>query len=48
MGYSQEQALGSLRLTVGRQTTAEDIEYAVGVIASGVDKLYRMKSILHA
>jgi cysteine desulfurase len=47
MGFSPEQALGSLRLTVGQETTAEDIEYAVGVIAVAVDKLYRMKSAAH-
>jgi cysteine desulfurase len=44
MGYSREQALGSLRLTVGQPTTADDIEYAVNVIARTVEKLYRVKS----
>ena len=44
MGYSPEQALGSLRLTVGRQNTPEDIEYAMDVIAQSVEKLYRMKT----
>jgi cysteine desulfurase len=45
MGYSPEQALGSLRLTVGRQTTADDIEFAVHVIAKAVEKLYRLKAV---
>ncbi len=44
MGYSPEQALGSLRLTVGRQTTADDIDFAVDVIAKAVEKLYRIKT----
>ncbi len=48
MGYSREQALGSLRLTVGKEITAEDIDYAVGVIANVVEKLYRMKTTLPA
>lgn len=45
MGYSREQALGSLRLTVGWQTNPNDIEYAIEVIAKAVEKLYRMKTI---
>jgi cysteine desulfurase len=43
IGYSPEQALGSLRLTVGRDTTSDDIDYAVGVIARAVEKLHRIK-----
>jgi cysteine desulfurase len=45
MGFSPEQALGSLRLTVGRQTTVDDIDFAVEVIATAVEKLYRMKAV---
>ncbi len=43
MGYPHEVALGSLRLTVGRQTSEADIEYAVAVIAGAVEKLHRLK-----
>jgi cysteine desulfurase len=42
MGYTPEEALSSLRLTVGRQTTAEDVDYAVSVLAEAVEKLQRM------
>lgn len=45
-GYSEEQARGSLRLTVGQQTTQEDIAYAVNVIAESVAKLASMPSAL--
>lgn len=41
MGYPREQALGSLRLTVGKDTTADDIEYAIDVLANAVAKVYR-------
>lgn len=39
MGYSREQALGSLRLTVGRQTSSDDVQYAVSVLVEVVEKL---------
>ena len=39
MGYPREQALGSLRLTVGKDTSADDIEYAVDVLATAVARL---------
>jgi cysteine desulfurase len=45
IGYSPEQALGSLRLTVGRQTTAEDIAFAIEMVAKTVEKLYRVKAV---
>jgi cysteine desulfurase len=44
MGYTREQALGSLRLTVGKDTTADDIEYAVGVLADSVARLIHSAS----
>lgn len=43
MGFAPETAKGSLRLTVGMQTTEEDIEYAVNAVAETVEKLYRLK-----
>ncbi len=42
MGYSPHEAIGSLRLTVGRQTTEADVEYAVSALVEVLDKLYRL------
>jgi cysteine desulfurase len=42
MGYSPKEALGSLRLTVGRQTTPEDVDYAVDVLVDVVEKLRKL------
>ncbi len=39
LGYPREQALGSLRLTVGKDTTVEDIEFAVDVLAETIPRL---------
>jgi cysteine desulfurase len=43
MGYSEQQALGGIRFTVGRQTTVEDIEYTVDIVAKSVEKLHRLQ-----
>lgn len=43
MGYDEQAALGSLRLSVGKQTTPEDIEYTVDVIAETVEKMYKLE-----
>jgi cysteine desulfurase len=43
LGYSEQEALGGLRLTVGRQTTLEDIDCTVDVLAHIVEKLYNMR-----
>jgi cysteine desulfurase len=42
MGYPREQALGSLRLTVGKDTMESDIEYAVDVLQDAVARVYQM------
>jgi cysteine desulfurase len=42
MGYTPKEALGSLRLSVGRQTTAEDIEDTVATLADSVEKLRKL------
>jgi cysteine desulfurase len=42
MGYPPEQAIGSLRLTVGRQTNAEDVDYALDVLVESVEKLRKL------
>ncbi len=44
LGYTREQALGSLRLTVGKDTSADDIEYAVSVLADSVARLSSMRT----
>lgn len=43
MGYSPEESLTSLRLTVGRQTTTEDVDYAVNVLSEAVEKIQRIQ-----
>ncbi len=44
MGYSPKEALGSLRLTVGLQTSPEDIDYAVNVLGDVVTKLRKLNA----
>lgn len=48
MGYPERDAVSGLRLTVGRQTTAEDIEYAVSVITETVEKLRKLERELQS
>ncbi len=48
MGYDETDAVSGLRLTVGRQTTAEAIEYAVTVIAETVEKLRKLERELQS
>lgn len=43
MGVPYETAFGSLRLTIGKDTTETDIEYSVSVLAQIVEKLYRLR-----
>jgi cysteine desulfurase len=42
MGYTPKEASGSLRLTVGRQTTPEDIDYTVETLVDTVEKLRKL------
>ncbi|MFQ3646693.1 MAG: cysteine desulfurase family protein [Anaerolineae bacterium] len=46
MGYDREQALGSLRVTVGLHTTEADIEYAIDCIRQAVEALRTLKVAL--
>jgi len=39
MGFPDEEARGSLRLTLGRTTTDEEIERAVAVIPESITRL---------
>lgn len=41
MGYAADSARGALRLTLGRENTSEDVEYAVHTVADVVGKLRR-------
>jgi cysteine desulfurase len=43
MGYTPQAALGSLRLTVGMQTSEDDIAYTVDVLKETVARLYRLR-----
>lgn len=43
MGCDEQSALGGIRFTVGRQTSREDIEYTVEVVARSVEKLHRLQ-----
>lgn len=42
MGYVPEEAIGSLRLSVGKQTTVEDVEYAINAVVESVKKLTQL------
>jgi cysteine desulfurase len=44
MGYSAEQALSSLRLTVGVMTSEEDVAYAIDVIGEAVERVRKLHS----
>ncbi len=42
MGFDRTWALGGLRLTVGRHTTDEDIDYALAVIPEAVERVRKL------
>jgi cysteine desulfurase len=44
MGYPPDLALGSVRLTVGQQTTEADVEFAVTTLAATVEKLRKLQA----
>lgn len=46
MGYSREQALGSLRLSVGHDTTETDVAYAINAIVESLEALRKLKKVL--
>lgn len=46
MGYSDDLALSSLRLTVGRSSTEEDVARTIDAVAESVEKLYRLRKLL--
>lgn len=46
MGYDRERALGSLRLSVGQQTTMDDVQYAVKAIVESVEKVRKLSKLV--
>lgn len=46
MGYDRERALGSLRLSVGQQTTMDDVQYAVNAIVESVEKVRKLSRVV--
>ena len=47
MGYPHEVAHGSLRLTLGRENTEEDVDYVLDILPGIVEKLRRMSPLYH-
>jgi cysteine desulfurase len=45
MGYTEQQAMGGVRFTVGRQNTVKDIEYTVDAVAKSIEKLQRLQVV---
>lgn len=48
MGLCHEIAHGSLRLTLGRENTAEDVDYVLGILPGIVEKLRAMSPLYEA
>jgi cysteine desulfurase len=44
LGYSEYEAIGGLRFTVGRQNTEEEIDYTVKTLAQAVQKLRKIRT----
>jgi len=42
LGYEPEVAIGSLRLTVGRSTTEEDVDFAIETLEKTIEKLRKL------
>jgi cysteine desulfurase len=43
MGYNEREAIGGLRLTVGRQTTEADIDYAVDKVVECIETVRKLR-----
>jgi cysteine desulfurase len=48
MGYPHEVAHGSLRLSLGKENTEEDVDYVLQILPGIVDKLRRMSPLYNA
>ena len=46
LGYDEQTALGSLRLSVGKDTTEADVKHAINVVAECVETLGRLDAVL--
>ncbi len=46
MGYHPEIAIGSLRLTIGKDTTEADVDYAISAIEKAVEKVRQLNRIV--
>lgn len=47
MGLEAERAHGSIRISMGRETTREDVEYVVNKMESVIDKIRSMSTVYH-
>jgi cysteine desulfurase len=45
MGYSHETAHGSLRLTLGKENTEEDVDYVLDILPEIIQKLRQMSPL---
>ncbi|MAU64581.1 MAG: cysteine desulfurase NifS, partial [Dehalococcoidia bacterium] len=48
IGRSAEQARGTIRITIGRTTTNEDVQYMLNLLPNVVNKLKNMPSSITA
>lgn len=46
MGYPTQQALGSLRLSVGKDTTVDDVDFAIQVIVESIESIQKFQKAL--
>ena len=46
MGFSHEVAHGSLRLTLGKENTEEDVDYVLDILPGIIEKLRQMSPLL--
>lgn len=47
MGLPQQRARASIRLSLGKQTTAEDVSFAAGMVPETVDRLREISPLYH-
>ena len=48
MGVPIEEARGALRLTLGNENTAEDVDYVLDVLVATIEKLRMMSPLYRA